>query len=89
MAHEQSEGTEPQPEVTKSHEILNVNRRSYPDPFGRRASTAVLVSGSIGDYAVYIGIGEAEFVRDHGDKLSFEEACCHFPHGLERERYRE
>jgi hypothetical protein len=49
----------------------------------------VLVEGDIGDYAAYQGIGGKEYVADYGDKVSFEEACAHFPGGqLERERYR-
>lgn len=51
---------------------------------------AVLVQGEIGDYACYVGHGTPEWVRDHGDKIKFEEACCHFPGGqLKRELYRE
>lgn len=51
---------------------------------------AVLVAGEIGDYACYVGHGEPEWVARHGDKISFEEACCHFPGGqLDRELYRE
>lgn len=48
----------------------------------------VLVEGEIGDYAAYIGHGDADWVARHGDKLSFEEALCHFPIGLKREKYR-
>ena len=49
----------------------------------------VLVAGKIGDYAAYCGHGSAEWVAAHGDKLSFDEACCHFPGGqLQRELYR-
>ena len=70
--------------------ILSVNRRSYPSE-GRTyiSITVVLVVGGIGDYAAYIGEGAPEFVARHGNKLSFEEACVHFPVGLERHRYRE
>lgn len=50
---------------------------------------AVLVAGEIGDYACYTGQGTEEWVAAHGDKISFEEACCHFPDGqLKRELYR-
>ncbi len=50
---------------------------------------AVLVKGDIGDYACYVGIGDPEWVAKHGDKISFEEACCHFPYRqLKREKYR-
>jgi len=49
----------------------------------------VLVEGDIGDYSAYQGLGSKEYVADHGDKVSFEEACAHWPGGqLERERYR-
>lgn len=49
--------------------------------------TVVLVSGAIGDYAVYLGIGEPDFVQQHGDKLAFDEACGFFPL-LDESRYR-
>lgn len=72
--------------------VLSVNERWYPTPDGldRRPVTAVLVEGAVGDYAVYVGAGtkvDAEGIARHGDKLKFEEACCHFI-GLKRERYR-
>ena len=53
--------------------------------------TVVLVEGDIGDYAAYAGLGEnAEFIKRYGDKISFEEACCHFPGGqLKKELYRD
>jgi hypothetical protein len=85
--------------------ILGVNRRTYPkqgnwfgsadgaaDGWDRQGCTVtvVLVGGGIGDYAAYSGQGDEWWVARHGDKLSFEEACCHFPGGqLKRERYRE
>jgi hypothetical protein len=72
--------------------ILGVNRRYIANP-GNISSMellVVLVAGAIGDYAAYCGIGTPEWVRDHGNKISFEEACCHFPGGqLEREKYRD
>jgi hypothetical protein len=49
--------------------------------------TVVLVSGAIGDYAVYLGIGEPGFVEEFGDKLAFDEARGFFPH-LDAVRYR-
>lgn len=49
---------------------------------------AVLVSGSIGDYAVYLGVGHPAWVREHGNKLSFDDAAGLFP-GLVEGRYRE
>jgi hypothetical protein len=76
-------------------EILSVNERWYPvggaHGMDRQPVTVVLVAGTIGDYAAYIGIGSKEHAEDiarHGDKISYAEACCHFPIGLERERYR-
>jgi len=51
--------------------------------------TVVLVQGGCGDYAAYCGIGPAEWVAHHGDKLQFEEACIHFPHQLMKEKYRD
>lgn len=77
------------------NKILGVNKRYYPYPspmHGRDiALTIVLVEGDIGDYAAYAGLHEdLEFIRDYGDKISFEEACCHFPGGqLKRELYRD
>lgn len=85
--------------------ILGVNKRWYPtvtdrgtypeleddyDYGVRSCLCTVLVAGSIGDYAAYQGIGDnPQWIAQHGDKISFEEACCHFPGGqLERERYR-
>lgn len=53
-----------------------------------RGVRAVLVSGSIGDYAVYLGAGSAEWVRANGAKLGYEQAKGLFP-GICRERYRE
>jgi hypothetical protein len=68
--------------------ILGVNRRTYPSQQGSAVSVlVVLVAGEVGDYAAYAGCGDSEWVARHGDKISFEEACQHFPY-LERERYR-
>lgn len=72
--------------------ILGVNDRAVPHerPFSYVTMRVVLVGGAVGDYAAYIGCGSIEFVKQYGNKLRFEEACCHFPDGqLERERYRE
>lgn len=80
-------------------EIIGNNERWYmpesePDKLnGARlvCVRTVLVAGdpAVGDYAAYQGIGSKEYVADHGDKISFEEACVHFPGGqLDRERYR-
>lgn len=75
--------------------ILSINTRWYPvggsHGLQRMPVTAVLVAGSIGDYAVYVGFGDkahAEDIARHGDKLSFAEAQAQFPIGLEEERYR-
>ena len=68
--------------------ILNTNTRCHPSEQGGRASiTAVLVEGVVGDYAVYVGFGSPEYIAQHGDKLSFDEAKMHFP-GIEKENYR-
>jgi hypothetical protein len=79
-------------------QILGVNRRTYPrqghtgqllDGEQGCTVTVVLVGGAINDYAAYIGQGEPWWVAKHGDKLSFAEACIHFPGGqLTRARYR-
>lgn len=71
--------------------ILNVNERSYPnqnDPWNGIAIVVVLVEGDIGDYAAYAGHGYPDWVAQHGDKISFEEAQVHFPIGLVKEKYR-
>lgn len=77
--------------------ILGMNSRTYPmqrgagDDWEPNPPTiwVVLVAGSIGDYAAYAGIGTPAWVARHGDKISFEEACVHFPGGqLEEAKYR-
>lgn len=61
-----------------------VDQSENPPP-----TRVVLVAGEIGDYAAYAGHGEPEWVARHGDKISFEEACGHFPGGqLEKSKYR-
>jgi len=85
----------------RSPRILGVNTRTYPkqgteypeqggfDPEGCTVRV-VLVAGDIGDYAAYAGAGSPEWVARYGNKLSFAEACVHFPGGqLEADRYRE
>jgi len=76
-------------------EILNVNERWYvvggQHGMTRAPVIAVLVAGSIGDYAVYVGLGGKEHAHDiarFGDKLKFEEARAQFPYIVE-EHYRE
>ena len=74
--------------------ILGVNRRRYPREAqaGERtrcAVTVVLVAGDCEDYAAYAGQGSDEWIAQHGLKLSFGEACVHFPAGqLDASRYR-
>jgi hypothetical protein len=87
------------------YKIIGINKRYYPmqasvngkpmaypevdltdDP---PVTLVVLVAGEMGDYAAYAGHGTPEWVAAHGDKLRFEEACCHFPGGqLKKELYR-
>ena len=72
-------------------DILGVNKRYYPtqlDIMNPLPVTVVLVAGAIGDYAAYSGVGAPEWVARFGDKLSFKEATCHFPIGLEEDKYR-
>ena len=83
--------------------ILGVDERFYPTQRGLgyrylhdddeceehpHGIKAVLVAGEIGDYACYMGIGTREWVALNGDKVSFHEACAHFP-DLKRENYRD
>ena len=76
---------------TDPHVILRMRETSLPfQGFaggGRLSVRAVLVSGAIGDYTVYVGIGTSDWVRDYGNKVDFETACLLFA-GLDRERYR-
>lgn len=72
--------------------ILNVNNRLYPmfcswKDHDTWIVTTVLVAGGGGDYAAYSGVGEPAWVARFGGKITFEEACVHFP-GLESEKYR-
>ncbi|MCZ7406270.1 MAG: hypothetical protein O8C67_15265 [Candidatus Methanoperedens sp.] len=76
--------------------IIGINTRCYPheyselDVLGMETVkiSVVLIAGEIGDYAAYIGSGSNEWIAKFGDKLSFEEACIHFPGTLKRELYR-
>jgi len=87
--------------VSEDGEILGVNKRSYPAlakdgghctclscGVGYVDVKVVLVAGAIGDYAAYAGSGPVEWIKKYGDKISFVEACVHFPGSLEEERYR-
>lgn len=76
--------------------VLRTNRRSYRTSLGLEVHVlTVLVEGSIGDYAAYTGAyleheglqQGVEHARRHGDKLSFAEACIHFPN-IEEGKYR-
>ncbi len=75
------------------NKILGVNARCYPnqdDIMNPPETLAVLVAGDIGDYACYVGHGNREWVAAHGNKIPFQEACCHFPgNQLKEELYRE
>lgn len=48
---------------------------------------ALLVAGAIGDYAVYMGIGDRAWVVEHGVKLAFGDAVLLFP-AIDTRRYR-
>jgi len=73
-------------------DIVGISRRSYPsetDYDGDLPTVVVLVAGYNNDYACYIGHGTPEWVARHGDKLTFEQACQHFPGDqLKPEKYR-
>lgn len=73
---------------TAAHTVLAVGLWSLPaEHIGRVSLTCVLVSGAIGDYAVYAGVGEPAWVLDHGNKLPVELAALAFP-GIDPARYR-
>lgn len=73
--------------------ILGVNKRYLPqiDHSRNLPLMVVLVAGDIGDYAAYSALSEDKFFTARfGDKIRFEEACCHFPGGqLKKELYRD
>ena len=74
---------------TESGVILGVSSRSYPSQGGSITVTVVLVQGSINDYAAYIAATYSEnWTKRHGNKISFQEACVHFPGRLQEGRYR-
>ena len=63
---------------------MEVTATEYPDS---SSLLVVLVEDSIGEYAAYRG--EPNGVVRYGDKLSFDEACRHFPRlQLEAGKYR-
>lgn len=72
------------------HPLLEMDGAVFDQSENPPPTFTVLVQGDIGDYAAYTGHGSAEWVAAHGDKISFEEACVHFPGGvLIREKYRD
>lgn len=77
----------------RESEILEVNCRTYPSenaPGPGVDVLVVLVTGELGDYAAYAGQGSPEWVARFGNKISFEEACVHFPNAqLTRAEYRD
>lgn len=75
----------PADEVTPGHVVLAVAESSPGLP--GKALKAVLLSGAVGDYCVYVGAGPAEWVADHGYKIPFEMATVMFA-GIEERRYR-
>jgi len=69
--------------------IIGKNERWYTSEDGEEIGViTVLVEGRVGDYAAYTGIGSPEYVAKLGNKISFKEACIHFPFGLDEEKYR-
>lgn len=72
--------------------ILGVNKKYLPKEDHSRdlPLTVVLVAGNIGDYVAYSGLtDDIDFIVKYGDKISFAEACGHFPGGqLKEELYR-
>jgi len=69
--------------------VVGMNTRSIPDLRGCTEYNFkpplqiswVLIEGSIGDYAVYCGCGDPDDISRWGNKVSFKEACDHFPGG--------
>lgn len=81
-------------EHRKRHEVLaerslHVPAALRPDQpaFKIVAVRFILTSGAIGDYAVYAGVGDRQWVTDWGSKLAFDDAALLFP-GIVRARYR-
>ena len=73
------------------YNIIGQNERCYPSESsplkGYIEVIVVLVEGTIGDYAAYIGEGRPEWVAAFGNKISFREAREHFPNIIE-DKYR-
>ena len=78
--------------MDENKKILSISKRNYATQAGDFVEvTVVLVAGKIGDYAAYIGVGSPEWIMRYGDKISYYEACIHFPihHvGLQEDKYR-
>ncbi len=79
-------------ESTESGKILGVVERSMPSEYTEIDGISVeysivMVSGAVGDYAAYVGVGNAGWVKENGTKLDFAEAEIHFP-GIVEARYR-
>lgn len=78
----------PDHSLTARHTVLAVRNWSLPaEGIGRVAVTCVLVSGAVGDYVVYCGVGLPAWVSDHGNKLPVALAALAFP-GIDPARYR-
>lgn len=75
---------------TPNHEVLAVIESGWlptQSPIGKVRITAVLLSGRIGDYCAYVGVGTTEWVANQGNKLPLAVASILFP-GIEERRYR-
>lgn len=72
------------PGLNNHGEFIGENGQSMNPP----PTVCVLVLGDIEDYAAYVGHGDPGWVASYGDKISFQEAQCHFP-GIVREKYRD
>jgi len=68
--------------------IISQTAEYYPKQDGETCTlTIVLVEGTIGDYAAYIGQGDPVWVARFGQKLLFGDACRYFH--LTQELYRD
>jgi len=69
--------------------LINTDRQPLPGPDGETIIYAVLTTGTIGDYAVYISnTPDTEWTMSHGRKLPYRFALQYFP-GLKIEEYRQ